>query len=628
MQDYIYSVIAFLAMAIHLIINSDLRKNRETVTVHATRQYRAFLAGTFAYYVADAGWGVLAGLEWTSILYLDTMLYYIAIAMSVLTWCHFAIAYLELGKWPARMLSLFGYALLALYVILLAANIFNNCLFYFDELGHYHAGPIRCLIFYPLAILNIPMAVFALAKSRRGPDAVRRRNMVVFLFCLTMAVAIVFQIGWPLWPYYALGLLIGNSVLHVFVIEDERAELRRAVIEREQTAKHMAELEKALERARSAEKARSMFFSIVSHDIRTPLNAILGYSELLQDGLKTQTERDEALESIRASGTTLLELVNDVLDLAKMDSGEMTLQQGPVDLSRLTDEVFASFRLAASGKGLELINRTGDVPTVLLDEHRFRQILFNLIGNAVKFTAQGSVTVSAAYSGTNLEVAVSDTGCGIAPDMLTRILDPFVQVQDPSHSSDRARGSGLGLAICRSLVEVMGGELVVESELGKGSTFRARIPGIATGEAPGKPADEIPSAAAPEALPKHVLVVDDSPVNRAVLTALLKKTGIVSVDQAGDGGEALAVLDSAARAGRPHDFIFSDFWMPNMNGLEFIEKLRADPRFVRLPVFAVTADTECRRDARTGLFSGILFKPLTYAKLVAVFASLNNGGAA
>jgi len=627
MQDYIYSSIAFLAMAIYLIINSSLIMARGVANARGVREYRGFLAGIFAYYVVDAGWGVLAGLGWTKVLYADTMLYYLAIAVTVLTWGRFVIAYLDLSRWTARLLSWFGYVLLALYIVLMVANFFNNCVFHFDEQGNYGAGPIRCLIFYPLVALNVLMSLFVFVKVWGSRGVARRHSMVVFLFCLTMAVAIVFQLIWPLWPYYALGCLFGNCFFHVFVIEDERDELRKAVIEREQTVKHMAELEKALVRARSAEKAKSLFFSIVSHDIRTPLNAILGYAELLQFGVKSPAERDEALKSIRASGTTLLQLVNDVLDLAKMDAGKMILQPEPVRLAALTDEVFASFRMVAEGKGLALVNRTADVPTILLDEHRFRQILFNLIGNAVKFTAQGSVIVAASYVGKNLEVAVSDTGCGIPSDMLTHILDPFVQVQDSSHSADRVGGTGLGLPICRRLVEAMGGELVVASELGKGSTFTARIPGVATS------AEKVESAAAePEPvgalknLPQHVLVVDDSPVNRSVLTAFLKRAGVVAIDHASDGEEALAKLDSALKAGQPHDFVFSDFWMPNMNGLEFVEKLRADARYSALTVFAVTADTETRSDARAELFTGILLKPLTYSKLVEVFAArLANG---
>ena len=628
MQDYIYSAIAILAIVIHLIINFNLIATKAS-NARAAREYRVFLAGVFIYYIVDAGWGILAGLGWTRVLYADTALYYIAIALSVLLWCRTVIAFIDLRKWVVLLLRWFGYGLMGMYIVLLAVNISNGCLFHFDDAGNYTAGSLRLILFYPLIALNAVMAFLVLATILRCHDhSTRRKNLVVFVFCLTMVVAIILQIKWPLWPFYALGCLIGNCFVHIFLVENIRSELRQTVIEGEQTVKHMAELEKALDRARAAEKARNMFFSIVSHDIRTPLNAILGYSELLQHGVKTQAERDEALESIRASGTTLLQLVNDVLDLAKMDAGKMTLRPEPVHLAQVTDEVLSSFRLAASSKGIELVNRTASAPTVMLDEHRIRQILFNLVGNAVKFTEHGSVTVSATYSGTVsakfsgtvLEIAVSDTGCGIPKEMLTRILDPFVQVQDPSHSADRAGGTGLGLPICKSLVEAMGGELLVESELGRGSTFRARIPGISTGGVKKGTGPDV--AEAPSKLPKHVLVVDDSPVNRSVLTAFLKKAGVASVGHAGDGKEALAKIASALQEENPYDFILSDLWMPNMNGLEFIEKLRADARLDRVPVFAVTADTEFHQDDRTKLFTGVLLKPLTYGKLMDVFAAM------
>ena len=610
-------------MVIHLITNFKVLIGRGNVTARGLREYRGYLAGVFAFYLADAAWGMLAGLGWTRALYADTVLFFVSIAVSVLVWCHFAAAYLDISRWAARTVSWFGYAILSLFVVLLMANCFNGCLFSFDAAGNYMPTPLRNRIFFLLAALNVIMAVFVLVKSLGSHDSIRRRSLMVFLFCLTMAVAIVFQVLWPLWPYYALGCLIGNCFLHVFVIEDERDELRRAVIEREEAAKHAAELEQALERARTAEKARSLFFSIVSHDIRTPLNAILGYSELLQFGIDGKAERDDAIKSIRASGTTLLQLVNDVLDLAKMDAGELALQPEPVCLAQLTDEVFSSFRMVAAEKGLELVNRTDGVPIVLLDGHRFRQILFNLVGNAVKFTERGSVTVAASCVGTGIDVSVADTGCGIAPDLLTRIFDPFVQAQDPSHSADRAGGTGLGLSICRRLVEAMGGELDVESKLGKGSTFRARLPGVvAAGE---KPVSEPKPVVVPKELPKRVLVVDDSPINREVLASLLAHAGVASVDQACDGGEALAKLVLAEKAGNPYDFVFSDLWMPNMNGIELIEKLRADIRFLLLPVYAVTADAEFLRDDRNRLFSGILLKPLTYGKLVEAFATAMRG---
>jgi signal transduction histidine kinase len=532
-------------------------------------------------------------------------------------WCHFAVAYLDISRWAARMVSWFGYAILSLFIILLMANCFNGCLFSFDAAGNYMPTSLRNRIFFLLAVLNVIMAVFVLVKSFGNHDSARRRSLMVFLFCITMAVAIVFQILWPLWPYYALGCLVGNCFLHVFVIEDERDDLRRAVIEHEQEAKHAADLEKALDRARAAEKARSMFFSIVSHDIRTPLNAILGYSELLQIGGEGEVDREEALKAIHSSGTTLLQLVNDVLDLSKMDAGELTLHPEPVQISQLTNEVFSSFRKSAEDKGIELANRTVGVPTALLDRNRFSQLLINLVGNAVKFTEKGSVTVAASSTGENLEVSVADTGCGIAPDLLPRIFDPFVQALDPCHSADRAGGTGLGLSVCRRLVEAMGGELSVESELGKGSKFRAFFPGVIGAV---MASGELRPPAQPKRLPKRVLVVDDSPVNREMLTSLLAHAGITSIGKACDGGEALLKLGAALNAGEPYDFVFSDLWMPNMNGIELIEKLRGDSRFRRLEVCAVTADAEFLHDRRNKLFSGILLKPLSYAKLVEVFS--------
>ena len=562
--------------------------------------------GAIAYYTAAVAWGILRWFGLTNLLYVETVFCFIAHVTFVFMWSRFAISYLGLVKWQKWTLVCYGYAILAFYFTALVTNTFNDCLYYFDAQGGYHVGLLRDLAFFSLVAFSVMIAIFVYMKSRGARGAIRHRSMMVITFSVTMSVSMAFQLGWPITPFAAFGCLIGNCFFHVFVVQEEESE------------KHSKYLTEALRRARTAEKSRSMFFSIVSHDIRTPLNAILGYSELLQCGIQSKSERDVALASIRASGTTLLQLVNDVLDLSKMDAGKMTLRPESVLLSRLTDEVFASFRMAATEKGIELVNKTADIPSVLLDAHRFRQILFNLVGNAVKFTEHGSVTVAASYSDTRLEVSVSDTGCGIPHDMLAHILDPFVQVEDPNHMADRAKGTGLGLSICRGLVRIMGGKLVVESEPGEGSTFKICIPNVSTSA--DKPTSTVKTVSSLKHPPKRVLVVDDSSVNRQVLTAFLSRAGVEFIDQAGDGKEALVKLDSDMKAGRPHDFVFSDFWMPNMNGLEFIEKLRGDARFGKLPVFAVTADTEARHDVRASLFSGILLKPLTQEKLIDVLS--------
>ena len=463
MQSFSYSVFSLAAIIIHLILNFDLLFGRRRATVRGSR-YRGFLLGVLFYYVADGLWGVFAGLGWIGAWYVDTILFFLSLVAFVVMWCRFSAVYLGFGKWPTRILSWSGFGLLAVNVALLVANVFTDCFFYFDEAGKYVLGPVRDPVFALLVAYNVLTAAFVLAKLLESRDDVRRRSLMVFLFCMTVTLAIVLQILLPLTPFTSLGCLVSNCFFHVFVVQDEQA------------AKHTAELEKALARARAAEKARSAFFSIVSHDIRTPLNAILGYSELLRNGIEDPAGRDEALESIRASGTTLLQLVNDVLDLAKMDSGKLTIRPEPMRLDRLADEVFASFRLAAAGKGIALVNRTAGVPAVLLDERHFRQILFNLVGNAVKFTEKGSVTVSASVSGEDLEVSVADTGCGIAPDMISRIFDPFVQAQDPSHSADRSGGTGLGLSIAYEIVQRHNGRMEIHSQKGKGTAITVTLP--------------------------------------------------------------------------------------------------------------------------------------------------------
>ena len=615
MQDYIYSVIAFLAIVIHLIINFDMLPGRKVSRIRCAREYQSFLGGLLYYYITDALWGVFAGLGWTKILYLDTASYYIAIAVSVLMMCHFIIAYLGTSGWRARILAWFGYALLSLYVVLLVINEFNKCLFYFDANGKYVAGLLRELLFYPLVAASILMAVIAFAKAIARRDTMRRRYIVISVFCLTMAVAVFFQILWPLWPYYALGCLIGNCFIHVFLIEDERAELRQTVFEHEQKMKHMSE----------SEKARSMFFSTVSHDIRTPLNAIIGYSELLLDGIDDKQERSKALSAISTSGHTLLQLINDVLDLSKLESGKMVIKTEPTDVRELISSVVHSFEVTVRHRNIELKEDYGDLPILEIDPQRVRQILFNLIGNSAKFTEQGEICVKASFRNNIgddkgvFTLSVSDTGCGIAEEDKEKVMTPFVQVG----SQAKIKGTGLGLPICKQLAASMGGQLSFVSELGKGSTFTLEIFSVkksdsvvAEKEDSGKTGNEEPRGERKAAKNYHLLIADDVPLNLSVLKALLKKVGVNDVETAVDGQAALEKLRNAER---PFDCVLTDIWMPNMNGRDLVAKIRADERFAELPVYAITADVEEQKTYAGRGFTGVLLKPLTIDTLSRMF---------
>ena len=617
MQDYIYSVIAFLAIVIHLILNFDMLPGRKkTPGFRCAREYRCFLGGLLYYYITDALWGIFAGLGWTKILYLDTASYYIAIAVSVLMMCYFIIAYLGISGWRARILAWFGYILLSLYVVLLVKNAFDSCLFFFDADGHYVAGLLRKVLFYPLVVASVLMATNAFLTALGHQSVKRRRYIVVSVFCFTMGAAVVLQILWPLWPFYAMGCLVGNCFIHVFLIEDERAELRQSVIEHEQEVKHMAE----------SEKARSMFFSSVSHDIRTPLNAIIGYTNLLLDGIDDQQERSRALSAISTSGQTLLQLINDVLDLSKLESGKMVIKKEPTDVRELISSVVHTVDVTIQNRDVELKEEYGDLPMLEIDPQRVRQILFNLIGNSAKFTEQGEIRVRTSFRNDNgddngvFTLSVSDTGCGIAEEDKDKVMTPFMQVG----AQAKIKGTGLGLPICKQLATSMGGQLSFVSQLGKGSTFTLElfnvkiVDKIAAAEQ--KSACENDQEETPGARKTskevHLLIADDVPLNLSVLKALLKKAGMNDVETAVDGREALEMIRASER---PFDCVLTDIWMPNMNGRELIAQIRADKRFAKLPVYAVTADVEEQKTFAERGFTGILLKPLTIDTLLSLF---------
>jgi len=628
MQDYLYSVIAFLAIVIHLIINVDMFPffGRKTSHIRCAHEYRCFLGGLLYYYISDALWDVFAGLGWTKILYLDTASYYIAIAVSVLMMCHFIITYLGASGWRSRVLAWFGYVLLSLYVLMLFVNVFKPCLFYFDADGRYVTGSLRNFMYYPLVAASVLMVINAFVKAIGSQDTMRRQYIVVSVFCLTMAVAVVFQILWPLCPFYALGCLISNCFIHVFLIEDERFELQQDIIKHEQKMKHMEE----------SEKARSMFFSTVSHDIRTPLNAIIGYSELLLDGIDDRYERSKALSAISTSGHTLLELINDVLDLSKLESGKMVIKKEPTDVRELISSVVHSFEVTVRHRNIKLKEDYGELPMLEIDPQRVRQILFNLIGNASKFTEEGEICVKASFRNDIgdekgvFTLSVSDTGCGIAEEDKDKVMNPFVQVG----SQAKIKGTGLGLPICKQLAASMGGQLSFVSQLGKGSTFTLELFDVKKTEADKEQPDLFKDEAVrtedttgririgkagdgrKSAKSCHLLIVDDVPLNLSVLKALLKKVGVNDVETAVDGRDAWEKIQASER---PFDCVLTDIWMPEMNGRELVAKIRADKRFADLPVYAVTADVEEQKNFAERGFTGVLLKPLTVNTLSEFF---------
>ena len=397
-------------------------------------------------------------------------------------------------------------------------------------------------------------------------------------------------------------------------------------------------LRNSLEREIAAEHAKSYFFSSVSHDIRTPLNAIIGYSELLIGGIPDEQERSRALSAISTSGHTLLQLINDVLDLSKLESGKMVIKPVLSDVRELISSVLHSFDVTVKDSDVELKEEYGSLPLLEIDPQRIRQILFNLIGNAVKFTEQGEIRVKASFR-RNVDdehgvfkLDVSDTGCGIAEEDKKKLMSPFVQ----GGANTKINGTGLGLAICKQLATRMGGKLSFVSELGKGSTFTLELRDVKSAEyspdidktvaagheladgrtTPGETRNGKTHAGQKDMRNCRMLIADDVPLNLAVLKALLKKIGMNDVVTAVDGQDAWEKLQTSEQ---PFDCVLTDIWMPKMGGKELASKIRSDERFAGLRIYAVTADIEEKKTFAEHGFTGILLKPLTIENLSRVF---------
>ncbi|MGZ2455226.1 response regulator [Rhizobium sp. IY2] len=346
------------------------------------------------------------------------------------------------------------------------------------------------------------------------------------------------------------------------------------------------ELRQLLSRAEAADRAKSEFLANMSHEIRTPMNGVLGMAELLAK-TNLDTRQKTFVDIIVKSGNALLTIINDILDFSKIDAGQMKLRKAAFDITEAVEDVATLLSSHAAEKNIELLVRAApDLPAAVIgDAGRFRQIVTNLVGNAVKFTERGHVFVDLGFQAADggeimASIRIEDTGIGIPPEKLESIFDKFSQVD--ASSTRRHEGTGLGLAITAGLVDLFGGYLNVESEGNKGSVFTVNLPfAVAAARIEPKPLPINVQGA-------RVLVVDDNDVNRRILTEQLALWGFDGVAAEG-GGTGLAILEAAADLGIAVDAVVLDYHMPDMNGADVARRLRADPRFFELPIIFLTS---------------------------------------
>ena len=400
--------------------------------------------------------------------------------------------------------------------------------------------------------------------------------------------------------------LIADKTVGGFVVNT------RDVTEREQIA---TELAGARDTAMEASRMKSEFLASMSHEIRTPMNAVIGLTGLLLD-TSLDGEQHEYASGVHTAAEGLLAIINGILDFSKVEAGRIELEDIDFDLSDLIEDVVALLGDNAHAKDLELLAHCSrDLPrTVRGDPTRLRQVLVNLVSNALKFTAVGQVVLRAApvsnpdaEPGT-LRFEVSDTGVGIAPEDQARIFDPFSQAD--SSTTRRFGGTGLGLAIAKQLIELMGGQLGCDSEVDHGSTFWFEIVLEAQQSGPDDRATRVPNL---EAL--RALIVDDNATNRLILREQLSSWGM-HPDEANDGREALDTMRAAAARGEAYDLAVLDLNMPDMDGLELARTIGADPVIAGPRLFVLSSSGRvAAEDSEAAGLSGTLTKPVRQSEL-------------
>ena len=616
---YAVSALTCALVLIMLILPLETRYNLRTGNKH-DRAFSFLITWTASFCVVDCIWGVLA----SDVIMNDTMLYIFSIAFhscaafTPLVWLMYVFSYLGNVKGEKLYLILFS-IIFCIQIIMLIANIVTHKIFYIDDDGIYCVTPTRKLLFYMQYITYIFIAVISVIKyvqfskdeSASKPSDVfsKKRSLCVILFVLAPILTGVFQMIYPDAPAYSIGYTLGCCIIYSFVLTDML---------------HERMVEQAV--AQASNQAKTEFLFNMSHDIRTPMNAILGYADIGLAHVEDVERSRDSYNKIKSAGDHLLSLINDILEMSRIESGKLELTVAPLDIRDTISYVSEMGQALALPKSISFESSVRDIenPYVYADELHIEEVLINLLSNAIKYTNEGGKVKFGTYQESGivedkatLVFQVSDNGIGMSDEFQGHLFESFSR--EETEAVSKIEGTGLGLSIVKHIVDISGGDISVESKTGVGTTFTVRIPLKVMNsddidrfneknQNGGKLTDN------PEIAGKKVLLVEDNEMNRDISTEILEEASII-VETAVDG--ALAV-DSVIKNGTGYyDFILMDIQMPVMNGYEATKAIRALPGGDTIPIIALSANAFAE-DKKNSLAAGMnshVAKPINTEEL-------------
>ena len=616
----LYSVCAFACAFIAFLLLNSSRRNLAV----KNNNHELIILWTMLFCIQDGIWGLFA----SHIIYSPTLLYvssygfHFCAITSTLAWSLYFLSRLK-GQVAQPKMYVISTALLALIqYVMLIRNVSTKFMFFVDADGFYQTTDYRSIMFYLQLFVYVVMTIVSLIHYLGTSKDIKKENLGAII-AVNMAPIFFgfFQMVYPDAPSDSLGFTIACVIIYTFLMFD----YEKQVTELENLRNR---LNTALDSAESANKAKTTFLFNMSHDIRTPMNAILGFADIAENHIDDKERVADSVRKIRASGSQLLDIINDILEMSRIDSGKMEIREVPADIYEVMDNVMPMLESLAINKSIDLVTDYKNIKDrfVFMDVNHFNRVLTNIVTNAIKYTNSGGKTkvtleeTSVKDGVGNYRLTISDTGIGMSKEFMEHLFEQFSR--ERSSTVSKQQGTGLGLAITKSIVDAMNGKIEVESEQGKGSTFTFDLPFRIETEIEVTMNHNINMINSEDdsfdAKGKKVLLVEDNELNREIGTEILQDLGF-EVDTVQDG--ELAVETVTEKGTQYYDYILMDIQMPVMDGFEATKRIRKLPDGRDAIIIALSANAfeEDRKRSKKAGMNEHIAKPIEVKVLMETF---------